>query len=211
MENSNVEKIVMSLSDEAPDKVVKAAFFQTYLKADNAYDLGVRLFGEKCMPEYDPDDEWEVLFCYGAGYEGDGIYDRYAGFLLRSPEHGINLIHSYDFCKADDGRYWIGSATVIHSMEEEYEIEDVEMSFNLTPSESAQLDEVIQQWDALFRFEIDENEEEHINIISNNGKLPEEFKKNNDGCYVSGPQSEWEDGIGIMSEYWSFTAKFVTN
>ena len=209
MQNDLIEKIVLGIGSARPQDKVHSSFCQKYLNVNDPYALGKRIFGDKNVPKCETDDDWQILFTYGAGYQGGGIYDWFAGFLLSSPEHGFNFLISNNFGRGISGNFGMSDAYLGLGMSSELEsFQGLDINFDLHGDEILQIESVIKSWHELF--ELDENEEgdESINILTGNKKLPQSFKKNNGTCYTSGPESDWEDGIGIFSDYWSLIAKF---
>jgi hypothetical protein len=207
---SQIEKIVLGINAARPKEKVHSAFYQIYLETEEPYDLGKRLMGEVNMPVFDPDDEWQILFTYGAGYEGAGIYEWFAGFLVSSPENGGNFLITNTFGKDASGIFGMSDAILGLGMSSDLKLseEKIDIKFNLKDHEKQQIESVITAWHDLFDLDEDDDGNEIIKIKSDDGSLPKEFKKNNDNCYSAGPESDWEDGIGIFSDSWSLHAKF---
>jgi hypothetical protein len=209
MENSHIEKIVIGTNNTRPKNRVHSAFYQIYLEVKEPYDLGKRLLGEINMPIFNSDDHWQVLFTYGAGYQGAEIYDWFAGFLVSSAENGENFLISNNFGRSNLNKFGMTDATLGLGMSSELKIsEGLDISFNLNEHEEKQIERVITAWHSLFDLDEDDDGNEIIKIKTDDGKLPKEFKKNNENCYISGPESDWEDGIGVFSDNWSLSARF---
>ena len=208
--NSQIEKIVLGFNGARPKDKVHSAFYQIYLNTEEPYDLGKRLINEENMPAFNSDDEWEILFTYGAGYEGAGIYDWFAGFLVSSAENGYNFLITNNFGQGTSGVFEISDATLGLGMSSELKLseEKINITLNLKEHEKEQIESVITAWHDLFDLDEDDDGNEIIKIKSNDRKLPKEFKKNNDNCYSTGPESDWEDGIGRFSDVWYLHAKF---
>lgn len=210
MDSSLIEKIVLGVHSARPKDKVHSAFYQIFFETEDAYDLGKRLMGEVNMPVFNLDDSWQVLFTYGAGYEGAGIYDWFAGFLVSSSENGFNFVFTNSFSEETSG-FWVMSDAILGlgmSSELKLSEEGINITLNLKEHEREQIESVITAWHDLFELDEDDDGNEIIKIKTDDGNLPKEFKKNNGNCYSAGPESDWEDGIGIFSDSWSLHAKF---
>lgn len=206
-----IEKIVISKTDKRPQGVVHSAFFQTYIQSRNVLTTGRRIFGNVDAPtEFYSADQWNLLFCYGAGYTGGGIYDWFAGVLLSSPHGGPNFIITDKFDLSKEGIAIFGSPLEVRSIdmqEVEFDRElDLEVKFDR--NECEQVSNVVHAWHSLFELSQDEELNEYISIIAPDKKLPNCFKRNSKNCYVSGIASKWNINIGHFSRHWKFTAKF---
>jgi hypothetical protein len=209
MLDSRIEKIVLGFDTRRPVDRLHSAFCQLYLRVANPHDLGVRLVGADNLPDFNPDDEWEILFTYGAGYEGGGIYNWFAGFLVCCPDHGYVFITTDSLGEVGSGNLGMFEAELGLGISSELELLQVgEVYITLNQEEVLQIESVVKAWHELFEMNEDDGGDEQIRIITKNGRLSKDFKKISGGCYSSGPASDWEDGIGIFSAHWSLLASF---
>ena len=206
-----IEKIIISQTNSTPKDSVHSAFFQTYMESEHVFESARKIFGIENLPKkLEEGETLKLLFCYGAGYKGGGIYDWFAGFIIDSPDHGYNFIMTNDLSIADEGVFELQDTLIgigIGRANLDF-IERYETIFRLDQSESNQINQVISAWHELFQLSEDENNDEKISILTTDKRLPAEFRSVGNGCFVSGQQSDWEDTIGLFSEHWSFTARF---
>jgi hypothetical protein len=210
----STEKIIISTSGKPPHKSVHSAFFQTYIQSPDILQVAQNVIGhDHSAPPHDDEDQWRLLFCYGAGYQGGGIYQWFGGFLIDSPSHGYDFIMTNDFSVSKEGYLSLQDATVAVGIgRSELEvIEGRDVQCKLENPALHQIIEVVSQWHETFDLSENEQGDEAIILLTTNSRLSKDYHHIGGNCYVSGEQTEWEDNIGIFSEHWGFLAKFRTD
>jgi hypothetical protein len=210
----SIEKIVISTSGKSPHKYVHSAFYQTYIQSPEILQVAQNVIGHgHSIPPQDDEDQWRLLFCYGAGYQGGGIYQWFGGFLIDSPSRGYDFIMTNDFSVSNDGYVDLQDATVALGIDRsELEVEGGrEVQCKLENPALHQIIGLVSQWHETFDLSENEEGDEAIVLLTNNKRLSKDYRHIGGNCYVSGEPTEWEDNIGIFSEYWGFLAKFRTD
>ena len=206
-----IEKIVMSQTDGRPKTSVHSAFYQTYIQSSNVLETAGKIFGLEHLPTTSKGiEDWRLLFCYGAGYQGGGVYISFGGFLVHSPAHGFNFamtdcLETYDDKTVEFQYSRIG---VRISGADSVDLEGIDKRFELCDSEFDQVQQVISSWHSLFELSEVQDGGDGILLLSQDKNLPTTFKRINKRCFVEGGPSMWEQNIGIFSEHWGFSATF---